>query len=88
MPSAQLKIRLIPRAKSDKIDSWTQDKVLKVRVHSPPVDGKANQALIKLLSKAIGCAKSNIIIKSGHTSRNKTIEITGLGSEELKEIIS
>jgi uncharacterized protein (TIGR00251 family) len=46
---------------------------LKVKVTAPPVDGKANADVCKLFSKVFGVAKSQIIIRSGYTSRNKCI---------------
>ncbi len=46
-----------------------------VRVHEPPVDGKANQAVIKAISKELGIAKSKIQIIRGESSRIKLLEI-------------
>ncbi len=46
-----------------------------VRLTAPPVDGKANAALIKFLAKLLGIAKSKIVIKRGVTSRKKVVEI-------------
>ena len=48
---------------------------LKVWVHSVPAEGQANEAVIKLLAKHFDVAKSLVAIVSGHTSRNKIIEI-------------
>lgn len=76
----RLKVRLTPKGGRDAIDGWSghlNERVLKVRVTAPPEDGKANAALIALLAKALGTAKSNIRITGGATSRLKSLEIEG-----------
>jgi uncharacterized protein (TIGR00251 family) len=56
---------------------------LRVRVASPPVDGSANQDMIKLLSRGLGVRKDRIEILSGQRSRLKTIRIHGMTKDEL-----
>ena len=59
-----------------------------VKVTAAPADGKANEALIKLLAKELGIPKSTINIKSGQTSRHKVLFIEGeqaLLDEKLKK---
>jgi uncharacterized protein len=51
------------------------DGSLTVRLKSPPVDGKANAELIKLLADKFRVPKSAIVIKSGVSSRNKRVEV-------------
>jgi uncharacterized protein (TIGR00251 family) len=76
-----LRIRLTPKGGRDAIDGWSRaadgKEYLKVRVAAPPEDGKANVALMALLAKTLGVAKSAVSILSGHTSRIKHVEITG-----------
>ena len=50
---------------------------LKVRIAAPPVDNKANAALIAFLSQTLGVEKSAIAIRQGAASRRKLVEITG-----------
>ncbi len=50
---------------------------LKARVRAVPEDGKANAALLKLLAKTIGVPKSAVTLVAGHTSRVKTLRLTG-----------
>lgn len=71
-----LQVRIKPNAKQARIQKGEAGDWI-VSVQAPPVDGKANDALIKLLAKELGISKSRIHIKSGHTSRNKLIEIEG-----------
>jgi uncharacterized protein (TIGR00251 family) len=81
--SSLLKVKVVPRASRSEIVGF-QDDTLKVRVTSPPVDGAANDELIKLIAKRIGLARSNIDLVSGHTARNKTLRIHGITAELLK----
>lgn len=74
-------VRLSPKAKREGIEG-TYDGAdgrerLKIAVSAPPVDGRANQELIKLLSKICRVPKSSFEITSGLTDRNKTVFISG-----------
>ena len=76
----RFKVRLTPKCGRDAIDGWSDhlnERVLKARVTAPPEDGKANAALIALLARTLGIAKSNIRIAGGATSRLKSLEIEG-----------
>jgi uncharacterized protein (TIGR00251 family) len=81
-----LAVRAVPRAAKNEIQG-VYDEALKIRLITPPVDGKANQALIRFLSKALHLSKSQIRILRGETSRNKILRITGISKEELTRII-
>ena len=78
-----LKIRVIPGAKANKIDGMNPENALKLRVTAKPLEGKANDAVVELLSDFLGLKKSDVLIKSGFKSRNKTVVIYGLNSEEI-----
>ena len=80
--SRRIRVRLQPKASSSAINGWkedpaTGDKVLQARVTAPPVDGKANKALIQLLAKEFKVPKSKIRIVQGETSRDKLVELPG-----------
>ena len=83
MPKQILKIHLQPNAKRNEI-CGTYNDAIKIAISSPPVDGKANEALIKFLSTKLKIPKSNITILNGLTSRNKTIEINSENEITLK----
>ncbi|MCX7124713.1 MAG: DUF167 domain-containing protein [Gammaproteobacteria bacterium] len=68
----KFKIYLQPGAKKSEILGRHGD-CIKIKVQSPPVDGKANEALINFLAKVLSISKSSITIKSGQKSRFKTI---------------
>lgn len=62
---------------------------IKIKLHSPPVDGEANKELIELLSELFNVKKSSIKIIKGKSSKDKLIEIEGISSLSLgKEKIS
>lgn len=84
--SALIGIKLKPGTSREKIVSVDEKEVC-IAVMAPPVDGAANKALIKFLSKALEVPKSAIDIKRGHTSRIKLVEIMGMTREEaIKKI--
>ncbi len=70
----QKRVKVKPNAKQQKIEELA-DGSLNAHLKSPPLDGKANEELIKLLAKKFDVPKSSIRIKSGATSRQKLIEI-------------
>jgi len=50
---------------------------LKIRLAAPPVDGKANDALVKFIAATLGLPKAAVCLKSGQTSRRKVLEVSG-----------
>lgn len=77
----RFRVRLTPKGGRDAVEGWqtpsSQDDHLKARVRAVPEDGKANAALIALIAKLAGVAKSQVSIAAGHTSRLKTLHIEG-----------
>ena len=68
-------VRVTPRAKRNEVGGPVNG-MLQVRTTAPPADGKANRAVIKLLSEFIGVAPSRIALLRGATSRNKQFVVT------------
>ena len=83
----RIEVKVVPRAKKNQISGIMEDGSLKVRVAAPPVDGKANRALIKLLADTLNIPKTDVAIISGLQSRYKTISIEGMSLEEYHQII-
>ncbi|MHB9028070.1 MAG: DUF167 domain-containing protein [Candidatus Latescibacterota bacterium] len=77
----RMEIRLIPNASRDEIAGRTEDGRFRVRVQSPPVEGAANNRLVRFLSGRLGVSKSKIRIIGGEKSRDKILEIDGDESE-------
>jgi len=67
-------VRLTPRGGRDAIDGVGEDGALRVRVAAPPVDGAANEALCRLLARALGVAPGGVRIVGGASGRRKVIE--------------
>lgn len=86
----ELYIRLTPNAKSNKIDSIIQSEEgvrLKISVTAIPEKGKANKALIALLSQTFKIPKTSIHLASGETHRNKTFSLEKLDEVTLKKLL-
>ena len=81
--NTKLKIRITPRAKRDEVYYILEDGTIKVRLTAPPVEGKANKALIKYFSGIFEIPCSQIEILSGFKSRNKLVFIQGMNSVEI-----
>ena len=58
-----------------------------MRVTEPPVDGRANAALVKLIAKRLGVAKARVRIIRGERSRDKILGVEGLGRDELRRAL-
>jgi len=78
-----LTVRLTPKGGRDAIDGVERmadgRSVLKVRVRAAPSEGEANDALIRLLAKALGVAPRQVTLAAGATARIKRLEIAGAG---------
>lgn len=73
-----IKVKIIPRSSANKVEKLPgSDNDYKIRLTAPPVDNKANQALIRLLSEYFDVPKQSISILKGATKRQKLIEVMG-----------
>ena len=79
-------VRIIPRSSRNEIAGREGD-LYRIKVTSPPVDGKANKALIIFLSKMLKIPKSDIEIISGEKSRIKRIRVHDISSDEFSRIM-
>ncbi len=80
----RLKLRVTPKSRADEILGLRDGGVLHVRVAAAPQEGQANEAVLKLLSRALRIPKGSIRIKGGAASRDKWIELDGIDAAELK----
>jgi len=81
-----LKIHLLPRASRDEI-CGLHGNALRVKVTAPPFEGKANKALQRFLAEILHLAPSQIEIKAGQRSRDKTLRISGLSRAEIQRAL-
>ena len=79
-------IRVIPRASRSEIVGEHGD-AIKIKLASPPVDGSANEELIKLLARTFAVPKSSVEIISGLTSKSKKVRIAGVSGEQITAIL-
>jgi uncharacterized protein (TIGR00251 family) len=81
---AELRIRLQPRARRSEIVGEREGVVL-VRVTAPPVEGKANDALCRLIARRARVARGRVAVASGARSRNKLVRVEGISPQELRQ---
>ncbi len=83
--SCVLLIRVVPNARRDAVDGMMADgRTLKVRIASPAVDGKANRALIRFLSKSLGLRKADVEILTGGKTRTKRLMEAGMDPDAVR----
>jgi uncharacterized protein (TIGR00251 family) len=76
-------VRVAPRASRNRVIG-VHEGALKVALTAPPVDGAANEALRKLLAKALGVAKSEVEILRGDRARIKLLRVQGISASEVR----
>jgi hypothetical protein len=83
---AQFALRVQPRSSRNGF-AGTMGDAVKLAITAPPVDGKANQAVIEYLSDFFRVPKSSVVIVSGDTGRNKLIAIRGMSAEQVQQAL-
>lgn len=83
----RLSLRVSPGAKKSAVvgrygERW------KIRVAAPAESGRANEALIELLGKALGVARSQVRVVTGVSARDKIVEVIGIEAEESERLLS
>lgn len=80
-----LKVKAVPNSSKNEICGLIGD-ALKIKIKAPAVENKANEELVKFLSKLLKIPKSAIVIKSGDTSKLKTLYINGCSIDKIKDV--
>lgn len=80
--TARLRVHVQPRAKRTEVAGRHGDAV-KVRLAAPPVDGAANDELVRFLAETLGLPRRAVRVVAGLASRQKTVEVDGLTPEDL-----
>lgn len=75
-------IKAIPNAPRHEVVGWLGD-AIKIKVHAPPVEGRANEALCEFLADKLSLPRRAVAVQRGDTSRLKTVRIEGLTSAEV-----
>jgi uncharacterized protein (TIGR00251 family) len=79
-----LRVHLTPRSARDEVLGLEGD-VLRARVTAPPVEGRANEALLRLVAEVLGVPKSSLRIVRGQRSREKLVAVEGLDATEVRQ---
>ncbi len=77
-----LTLHIQPGAKKTEVAGEHGD-ALKIRLAAPPVDGKANAALLAFIAERLGVSRSAVTLKSGQASRRKVVEVEGASAEAV-----
>jgi len=84
--AVRLRVRVQPRASRAEIVG-EHDGALRVRLTAPPVEGAANQQLVKLLAETFRIPKSAVRVVSGETGRSKLVELEGVEIGEVARLL-
>jgi uncharacterized protein (TIGR00251 family) len=79
-----IRVYVTPRARQSEL-AGEREGALWVRVAAAPVEGAANQALIELLARTLGVARSAVVLEAGAWGRQKRVRVVGMTSDEVKE---
>lgn len=82
-PSCTIAVKAIPNAPRSQVIGWLGD-ALKIKVHAPPVEGRANDALCEFLAEELGLPRRAVTVLRGDTSRQKTLRIDGISLADLR----
>jgi len=85
-PVASLRVRFHPDARRTEIVGM-RDGALVVRVQAPPIDGRANDALCRLVAKHVGLAPSKVAVRRGAGARDKLLELRGIDGATLRRVL-
>ncbi|HVT74103.1 MAG TPA: DUF167 domain-containing protein [Lacunisphaera sp.] len=83
MPACTLELKTIPHAPRDEIAGWL-GAALKVKVHAPALDGRANEALLAFLADKLGVPPRAVVLVRGIKSRHKVVRIEGLDDDAVR----
>ena len=81
-PSATVSVRVVPRSSKEGVVGF-EGGIVRIRLNAPPVEGQANAALVRFLSKALGVPKSRIALVAGGKGRSKIVRVDGITREAL-----
>jgi uncharacterized protein len=82
-----ISVRVTTRASRDEVVGWRDD-VLIVKLTAPPVDGRANAALCRLIARRAGVAPSRVAVVRGERSRDKVVRVEGISAESLRSALT
>jgi len=81
--SAVIRVRVQPRASRDEIVGWQAD-TLRLRVSAPPLEGRANDAVVQLIARGAGVARGAVSVVAGARGRDKLVRVAGVTPDALR----
>ena len=87
MTMEALVLHIVPRARETTV-AGTHGDAIKIRVAAPPVDGAANDELIRFLAKRLGVPASRVTITSGSGGRRKTVAVEGMDAAAIRRALT
>ncbi len=85
--SLSLAVFVQPRSSRNRI-AGVHDGALKIALTAPPVDGKANRAVVVFVAKFFGLPRSNVSLLQGASSRSKLLVLTGIGLDAARRLLA
>lgn len=82
----RFRVRAQPRASKTEVAGPHGDSI-RIRLAAPPVDGEANEELVRFLAKLLGVARSAVSIVSGETGRDKLVEVSGARVADVRDAL-
>jgi hypothetical protein len=86
-PHCTLELKVIPNAPRDEVAGWL-GATLKVKIHAPALDGRANAALTEFLADRLGFPGRAVTLVRGERSNHKVVRIDGVNLDEAKRRLS
>lgn len=83
MASCTLELKIIPNAPRNEVVGWL-GAALKVKIHAPALEGRANDALLEFLASHLGVPRRDVTLLRGDKSRQKIVRIEGLDEVALR----
>jgi uncharacterized protein len=83
---ADLEIRVQPRAKRTEV-AGERGGVVLIRVAAPPLDGRANDAVCRLIAKRLGVPARSVRIVRGESARDKVVHVDGMSGDDVRAVL-
>lgn len=80
-PLAQIQVQVVPRARTTEVVG-RHGNAVRIRVAAPPVDGAANDELVRFIARRLGVPRGSVTIARGQTARRKLIRIEGVATAD------
>lgn len=79
--AVRLNVSVVPRSSREEVAGFAEGTV-RIRLTAPPVENRANEALVRFLAKVLGVPRSRLRIAAGGTGRRKLVDVEGISREE------